>query len=194
MPTRDPIRLFQQWFRAAQRARLPLPESMTLATVGPRGRPAARIVLLKGIQDGEFVFFTNYESRKARELATNPQATLVFHWAPLERQVRVTGQVRRSTRAESAKYFATRPRESQLGAWASHQSSALASRAQLLAQLRAVKRRFPGETPIPCPPYWGGFHVIPDEIEFWHGRPARLHDRLVFNRTGKRWRTRILSP
>jgi len=190
---RDPIELFGDWFRAAQGAGIYLPESMTLATAGTDGRPAARMVLLKGFDSQGFRFFTNYESRKARELEQNPHATLVSHWAVLQRQVRIEGTVSRLTTEESEAYFRTRPRGAQIGAWASQQSSELADRKLLDDRVREYEEKFKGGE-VPLPPFWGGYRLAPERIEFWQGRANRLHDRLAFERRGEAWQSRRLYP
>jgi pyridoxamine 5'-phosphate oxidase len=190
---RDPLELFREWFAAAVAAGIFLPEAMTVATATAGGAPSARMMLLKGVEDGGFVFFTNYESRKGAELESNPRAALVFHWAILERQVRVEGTVARLDGAASAAYFRTRPRGSRIGAWASRQSAALADRAELEAQVREHEARFAGGE-VPLPPFWGGFRLVPERIEFWQGRLNRLHDRLRFERAGTGWRAVRLYP
>jgi pyridoxamine 5'-phosphate oxidase len=190
---RDPMDLFREWFAAAREAGIFLPEAMMVATATPDGAPSGRMMLLKGVDPAGFVFFTNYESRKAAELAANPRAALVFHWAILERQVRVEGPVSRLSPAESEAYFRTRPRGSRIGAWASRQSAPLATRADLEARVREHEARFAGGD-IPLPPYWGGFRVVPERIEFWQGRIDRLHDRLRFERDGEKWRAERLYP
>ncbi|UCC24938.1 MAG: pyridoxamine 5'-phosphate oxidase [Gemmatimonadales bacterium] len=177
----DPIQLFGDWYRTAEECGLFLPEAMTLATADAHGVPSARMVLLKGSGPEGFTFFTNYESRKARELAENPRAALVFHWAVLERQVRIGGVVDRISQEESQEYFRSRPRGSRIGAWASAQSRPLRDRSDLERQVREVEDRFRGEE-IPLPPFWGGFRLVPLEVEFWQGRVNRLHDRWVFRR------------
>lgn len=165
----------------------------TLATADASGRPSARVVLIRNVDRRGFVFYTNFKSRKARELTSNPRAALVHHWPTLEEQIRIEGTVEVVTPAESDAYFAGRPRESQLGAWASEQSSELASRGALEARFRDVEARFAGQ-PVTRPPFWGGYRVRPDAIEFWYGRPGRLHERLLFTRDGDGWTTRWLYP
>jgi pyridoxamine 5'-phosphate oxidase len=191
--SQDPIAEFSRWFAEAEKARVAEPNAMTLATATPGGTPSARLVLLKGFDDRGFVFFTDYRSRKGRELEENPRAALVFYWIELERQVRITGTVERTTTQESERYFQTRPLGSRLGAWVSHQSQVIPSRAQLESGLREVKQRFPPDQ-VPLPPYWGGYRVRPEEIEFWQGRESRLHDRIRYVRDGERWRVERLSP
>ncbi|MFQ5570440.1 MAG: pyridoxamine 5'-phosphate oxidase [Rhodothermales bacterium] len=190
---RDPLDLFGAWFDAARRAGLLLPEAMTLATCTRDGRPSARLVLLKGFDERGFVFYTNFESRKAKELAENPHAALAFHWPVLQRQVRVQGSVTRLSEEESRAYFRTRARGSCIGAWASKQSMILEDRRQLEAQFRAYKQQFKGEE-VPLPPFWGGFRVAAQRIEFWQGRANRLHDRLCFVREGDGWTSMWLYP
>jgi pyridoxamine 5'-phosphate oxidase len=166
---------------------------VALATADRAGRPSVRMVLLRGADERGFVFHTNYDSRKARELTENPQAALCIHWHALEEQVRVEGRVERLPAEESDAYFDSRPRGSQLGAWASRQSASLASRETLEEEYREVERQYQNK-PVPRPPFWGGFRLIPDRIEFWFGRPDRLHDRLLYVRDGEGWRIERLYP
>lgn len=190
----DPHEQFTRWFSEAQAAGVPEPNAMTLATSTPDGAPSARIVLLKGYNSAGFAFFTDMRSRKGADLAGNPRAALVFHWADLERQVRVRGSVSRIDRDEAAAYFRTRPVGSKLGAWASTQSAVLADRAELEARWAEREEQFAGDE-IPLPPHWGGFRVVPNEIEFWQGRLSRLHDRLLYTRTPEHgWHRVRLSP
>lgn len=190
----DPIELFRRWFDEAARAGMPQVNAMTLATVAADGRPSARIVLLKGVDDRGFQFFTNYESRKAGELDANPAAALVFLWIPQERQVRVTGDVVKLTAEESDDYFATRPRGSQVGAWASQQSRPLPAREELVERWGELEERY-GHGPVPRPPHWGGYLVVPREIEFWQGRQNRLHDRFAYTpAVGGGWQRTRLQP
>jgi pyridoxamine 5'-phosphate oxidase len=189
----DPIALFKKWYREAAAAGTLLPEAMALATSGPGGRPSVRMVLHRGFSKGGFVFFTNYHSRKAVELIANPQASFVFHWPELERQVRAEGRVEKVPRVESDRYFKSRPRESRLSAWASPQSSEIPDRAFLEREYERVRARYPGRT-VPRPPFWGGFRLIPDRIEFWQGQPFRLHDRISYEKKGRGWRVSRLAP
>lgn len=189
----DPIVQFERWFADARDAQCNEPNAMTLATCTPDAYPSARMVLLKGVDARGFVFFTDYRSRKGQELSDNPHAALCFFWHELERQVRVSGAVQRIARDESLEYFASRPRGSRIGAWVSHQSQVIASREMLEQQVAEVSARFSDEQ-VPLPEHWGGFRVIPDEIEFWQGRESRLHDRIAYTRTAGRWVKRRLSP
>lgn len=189
----DPIPLFADWFATARRSGIFLPESMALATSTPDGMPSARMMLLKAFGADGFVFYTNFESRKGGELLENPQAAMVMHWPILERQVRVEGTVERLTPEESAAYFRTRPRGSQLGAWASRQSAELESRADLERRFREHESKFEGGD-VPLPSFWGGFRLIPQRIEFWQGRLNRLHDRLRYTRDGDGWTVTRLYP
>jgi pyridoxamine 5'-phosphate oxidase len=189
----DPLTLFRRWYREAQRAGAPQPEAMTLATSGPGGAPSARMVLFKGIETGSFLFFSNYESRKGRDLAANHHAALVFYWSVTRHQVRVSGTVRRVSRAASQAYFQSRPRGAQLSALASPQSRVVTSRAVLERAVAELDRRHPDQVPLPAE--WGGYALRPRWIEFWENRADRLHDRLRYvRRLGGRWRTERLAP
>jgi pyridoxamine 5'-phosphate oxidase len=190
----EPFALFRRWFEEAVQSGGPDPNAMSLATVDAEGRPSIRIVLCKEFDDGGFVFFTNYASRKGRELAGNRQACLLFYWPQLERQVRVSGHVDPIPAAESDAYFAERPREARIGAWASPQSEPLADRQELERRFSEAQRRFPGDASPPRPPHWGGFRLVPGAIEFWQGRQSRLHDRLLFSRSGSGWERVRLAP
>jgi pyridoxamine 5'-phosphate oxidase len=191
---RDPILQFQQWFADAVAAGLPLPEAMSLATVSAEGKPTARMVLLKKVDADGFVFFTNYRSAKARELAENPNACLVFFWPQLERQVRIEGVVGKTSSAESREYFATRPRGSQIGAWASPQSEAIPGR-EVLEQRQAELEEVYRDREIPWPEHWGGYCLKPERIEFWKGRSDRLHDRILYVRQSDgSWTIQRLAP
>ena len=189
----DPIALFEEWLRAAQKAEPSDANAMTLATVDAAGLPDARMVLLKGVDGAGFSFFTNTESAKGRELAANAKAALVFHWKSLRRQVRVRGSVEPVSKAEADAYWATRARSAQIGAWASDQSRPLAGRHDFERRIAEVGLRF-GLGAVPRPPHWSGYRVRPETIEFWRDRPFRLHERLVFERAGEAWRTRRLYP
>lgn len=188
----DPIAQFEKWFEFARTAGVAEPNAMTLATVGAEG-PNARTVLLKSVDDRGFVFYTNYRSRKGRELAHEPRAALVFFWAELERQVRVLGRAQRVPREESLEYFHSRPRGAQLGAWASRQSSPIEDRGVLQARLREVEKEYDG-CEVPLPPYWGGYRLRHEVVEFWQGRPNRLHDRIVYRGGPPTWTFQRLSP
>ena len=189
----DPIELFGSWFEAARESGILLPEAVTLATASPEGLPSARMVLLKSVDARGFVFFTNYDSRKADELEANPNAALCFHWAVHQRQVRVNGTVERISEAESLAYFRTRTLGSQIGAWASQQSRPLSDRNALERRVRELRAEFPNED-VPLPPFWGGYRIDAKVIEFWQGRADRLHDRLVFRREADGWSTQRLYP
>jgi pyridoxamine 5'-phosphate oxidase len=189
----DPIARFRELLDQALQTDLREPTAMTLATADAQGRPTARMVLLKGVDERGFVFFTNLDSRKARNLAENPRAALCFHWQPLEIQVRVEGAVSPVDEEEADEYFASRPRGSQVGAWASLQSRPLPARGELEQRVRETEERFAGR-PIPRPPFWSGFRVAPERIEFWYGRPSRLHDREVFTATADGWSVERLYP
>jgi pyridoxamine 5'-phosphate oxidase len=190
----SPSRQIEKWLHDAIDAGHPEPTAMTLATATPEGEPGARVVLLKGVDPRGIVFFTNYESDKGKQLAQNPRACANLFWMLLERQIRITGPVEKVTREESEAYFRSRPRESQLGAWASEQSGVLAGRAALEARLAEIRARF-GQGEVECPPHWGGYRLGLERVEFWQGRPSRLHDRLRYTRIGEQqWKIERLSP
>lgn len=189
----DPIRQFEVWFRQATELGLHEPNAMSLATVDAAGMPLLRTVLLKYFDAKGFVFFTNYESRKARQIAENPRVSLLFPWILLERQVIVQGRAEKISAAESLRYFISRPRESQLGAWVSQQSSVISSRKILMQKLHEISEKF-REGEIPLPSFWGGFRVVPEKIEFWQGGPARLHDRFLYAKKEEGWAVERLSP
>ncbi len=189
----DPFAEFARWFAEAQAAEVEEVNAMVLATATPDGWPSARVVLLKGFDERGFVFFTDYRSRKGVELDANPRAALVLFWSEVERQVRITGTVTRTSTEESDLYYRSRPLGSRLGAWVSHQSRPIASREVLEAELREVERRLAGGE-VPLPPHWGGYRVRPESFEFWQGRESRLHDRIRYLRDGERWKIERLSP
>lgn len=189
----DPIKQFQQWFEQTVAAQLPEPNAMTLATATKDGVPSARIVLLKGVDERGFVFYTNYESHKGNELAENPKAALVFLWKQLERQVRIEGRVEKVAAEEADEYFQSRPIESRLGAWTSDQSRVIPNREALEQRFEELKQKYQNQE-IPRPPHWGGYRVIPHLIEFWQGRPSRLHDRLCYRKKSDRWVIERLAP
>lgn len=187
-----PLAQFETWLKEALASNVPEPNAMTVATVGPGGRPSTRVVLIKGCDARGIVWYTNYDSRKGRELAGNPWAALQFHWVELERVVRIEGRVERTSDAESDDYFNSRPLDSRLGAWASPQSQPIASRAVLMAN--AAKAAAQHGLHPPRPPHWGGYRLVPDRWEFWQGRKSRLHDRLVYRLDGERWVRERLAP
>ena len=191
-PASDPMALFAEAFAEAAAAERADPTAVALATVGPSGAPSVRMVLFKDADPRGFTFFTHYESRKARELAAEPRAALCFYWPAIGVQVRAEGRAERLTGAESDAYFATRPRESQLGAWASRQSQPLGSREELLARVAEMEARFPDH--VPRPPFWGGYRLTPTRIEFWRAGEARLHDRILYERTPAGWQAQRLYP
>ncbi len=191
--TSDPFPLFDRWFDDAKNAGLYLAENMNLATATQDGRPSSRQVLLKDHGPDGFVFYTNYESRKAAELDANPVAALLLHWPTLHRQIRIEGSVERTAEAVSEAYFQTRPRGSRIAAWASRQSAELDGRQELEARFREMEAEFRGRD-VPLPPFWGGYRLRPDRIEFWQGRANRMHDRILYMRVGDRWEVSRLSP
>jgi pyridoxamine 5'-phosphate oxidase len=191
----SPVVQFERWLAEAVKAEVPEPTAMTLATVGDGGHPAARIVLLKDVGAEGFLFFTNYDSRKGRELAAHPYAALLFHWVELERQVRVEGKVSRASAADSDAYFASRPPLSRIGAWASPQSDPIPDRDWLERKFSAVQERFAADPDsIPRPPHWGGYRLLPSTFEFWQGRQSRLHDRIRYRLEAAHWRIERLAP
>lgn len=190
---RDPFVQFSSWLNDAINTGRPEPTAMNVATVGADGRPSSRIVLLKGFDDKGFVFFTNYESRKGRELTANPNCVLHFFWAELERQINIRGVAERTSAEESETYFRSRPFESRIGAWASHQSSVIGSREELQEKVAELSDKY-ADGDVPLPPFWGGFRVKPDRFEFWQGRPSRLHDRICYDLADGDWKISRLSP
>ena len=190
---RDPFRQFERWFQEAEAAKITEPNAMTLATATRDGRPSARTVLLKSLDGRGFVFYSNYESRKGRELEANQRAALVFPWLALERQVIVEGTVAKVAREEAEAYFHSRPQASQLGTWASAQSSVIAGRKVLEEAFKAMETKFAGQ-PVPLPPHWGGWRLAPETVEFWQGRRSRLHDRLRYRRSADGWTVERLAP
>jgi pyridoxamine 5'-phosphate oxidase len=191
---KDPIGQFDKWFKEALAAGVPEPNAFTLSTISEGGRPSARIVLLKGLEQRQFVFYTNYQSQKGKELDSNPACALTFFWPELERQVRIEGIATRVQESTSEQYFQSRPRASQVGAWASPQSSIIASRDILEAREREIEKKFEGLNLLPKPKQWGGFAITPIEIEFWQGRASRLHDRVVYYLTDEKWIIHRLAP
>jgi pyridoxamine 5'-phosphate oxidase len=190
---KDPFRQFERWFQEAEAAKIPEPNAMVCSLATRDGRPSSRIVLLKGMDGRGFVFYSNYESRKGRELAENPRASLLFPWIAMERQVVVEGSVTKVSREESDAYFHSRPRASQLAAWASIQSAIVPDRAHLEAAMKQLEQKYAGQE-VPLPPHWGGYRVAPETVEFWQGRRSRLHDRLRYRREKDGWVIERLSP
>ena len=190
---RDPFRQFEKWFQEAEAAKIPEPNAMTLSTATRDGKPSGRTVLLKGLDGRGFVFFSNYESRKGRELHENPQAAMLFPWLVLERQVIVEGTVAKVPREESEAYFHSRPRASQLAAWVSQQSSIISSRSVLEDSMKMLEQKYAGRD-VPLPPHWGGWRLVPETVEFWQGRRSRLHDRLRYRRDKDGWLIERLAP
>lgn len=192
--SQDPITQFTKWFDEAIAAKVPEPNAMNLATINENGRPASRIVLLKGVEDHKFVFYTNYQSRKGKELDGNPACSLTFFWPELERQVRIEGVASRIDEKRSEKYFQSRPRDSQVGAWASPQSSLIADRSLLEERAKQIEAKFKGQDVLPKPNQWGGYEIDPLMIEFWQGRPSRLHDRILYTKDDGVWKINRLAP
>lgn len=191
--SKDPIQQFITWFNDAIAAKVPEPNAMNLATVNG-GRPASRIVLLKGVENGMFVFYTNYQSHKGKELEQNPACSLTFFWPELERQIRVEGLATRVDAKRSDEYFQSRPRGSQIGAWASPQSSIINDRTLLEARIQQIEEKFKGQNVLPRPHQWGGYEIAPMQVEFWQGRPNRLHDRILYSRLDDTWKINRLAP
>ncbi len=190
----DPIQQFQSWMNEAVASEIREPNAMTLATATADGKPSARVVLLKGIQEEGFVFYTNYESHKAQEMESNPQVALVFNWLDLQRQIRIEGKVEKQSKMASEAYFQSRPRGSQVGAWVSPQSKVIEDRKMLDERVAEVKERFEGEEVLPIPEFWGGYLVRPEAIEFWQGRSSRLHDRIRYRLRDGQWIRERLAP
>lgn len=190
----DPVVQFGKWFDEAVQSNALEPSAMTLATISETGKPSARIVLLKGIANGQFYFYTNYQSQKGRELDQNPACALTFFWPELERQVRISGMAQRATHEESDQYFQSRPRGSQIGAWASPQSAVIKDRAILEERVKELEEKFGNDAILPRPRQWGGYAIAPFEIEFWQGRPSRLHDRILYTLIDKQWKISRLAP
>lgn len=189
----NPIVQFKKWFEEASHAQVPEPNAMSIATVDSSGRPSNRVVLLKGYDESGFIFFTNYESRKGREIAENPFVSLLFFWPELERQIRIEGRAEKISKTESMSYFFSRPVTSQLGAWASAQSAIIEGRNMLEKKMKELTDAFQGKE-VPFPAFWGGFKVVPDKIEFWQGRRSRLHDRIQYQKEAQDWKIVRLSP
>jgi pyridoxamine 5'-phosphate oxidase len=192
--SKDPVSQFEKWFNEALNSGIPEPNALTLSTVSEDGRPSGRIVLLKGVEKGKFVFYSNYQSQKGKELDKNPACGLTFFWAELERQVRIEGIASRIDSTSSEKYFQSRPRESQVGAWASPQSAIISNREILEERVKKIQEKFEGQEKLPKPNQWGGFEVEPLKIEFWQGRANRLHDRIVFTKVDDAWQIHRLAP
>lgn len=192
--TNDPIQLFSTWFEEAKAPMGFDVNAMTLATVDSKGFPTTRIVLLKGIENGNFIFYTNYLSKKAADIAENPNVSLCFFWGPLERQVRINGRAQKIGLEESKAYFKSRPYESQIGAWASEQSTVIKSREELKKKFEDLSKKYPSTESVPFPDFWGGYKVVPQTIEFWQGRPGRLHDRIQYRQLHEKWEWVRLSP
>jgi len=190
----NPIQQFNQWFEAAVQANLPEPNAMTLATCDKKGRPSARIVLLKGIDDKGFRFYTNYNSRKGQEMLDNPHVALVFNWLGLQRQIRIEGIVEKLTPEQSTEYFQSRPKGSQIGAWTSPQSDIISNRQVLEIRVEELKKKYKGQETLPRPDHWGGYVVQPDRVEFWQGRASRLHDRIQYMKVNNEWQITRLAP
>lgn len=191
---KDPINQFNNWFKEALSSEVIEPNAMNLSTINENGRPASRIVLLKGVENGTFIFYTNYQSQKGKDLDKNPACALTFFWAELERQVRIEGIAERISQEESERYFKSRPRSSQIGAWASPQSTIIKDRSILEERAKQLEKKFEGQDTLPKPNQWGGFAVTPILIEFWQGRPSRLHDRIQYTNVDGSWKLHQLAP
>ena len=191
---KEPIAQFERWFGESMEAQIPEPNAMNLATTSKIGRPASRIVLLKGIESGCFIFYSNYQSQKGKELDENPSCALNFFWPELERQVRIEGIAARVSEEKSTAYFQSRPRSSQVGAWASPQSVVISDRSILEERMKQIEKKFEGQATLPKPKQWGGYQVDPNLVEFWQGRASRLHDRIVYTRQDKDWKISRLAP
>ena len=191
---KDPIQQFEKWFQQAIDGEVPEPNALTLSTVSPQGKPSARILLLKGMEEGGFIFYTNYESKKAQELLQNPFASMTFHWVEMERQVRIEGRTQKLSQEQSTKYFQSRPKGSQIGAWVSPQSQEIPNRKFLETKQAELEEQFADKDVLEKPAHWGGYILMPDYIEFWQGRSSRLHDRIIYEQVQDDWNIKRLAP